>query len=74
MQSRMKVEDPRKVIYTVTTTATAEEWEKFRDALDTIPGPPYEVHHFRAQITDLLSQARKIYWPRQPEDKQHDQG
>ena len=67
----MKSEEPGKILFTVTTTGTAEEWESFREALDfvcqkslNIPAP---VYLFRNQITDLLAQARKIYWPAESE-------
>lgn len=70
MRSRLKVDGPNKIVYTLTTTATAEEWCQFRDALDNVArsaGAPDSVYHFRTQITDLLAQARKIYWPREEE-------
>lgn len=71
MKMRLKCEEPGDVVYTITTTATANEWERFRDRLDEIAmkslGPLDEVHKFRRQVDDLLGQARKIYWPSESE-------
>ncbi len=73
MKSRLKAEEPGQIVYTVTTTGTAKEWEDFRDALDFVANKsisvPDAVHHFRSQINDLLAQARKIYWPRVTESE-----
>lgn len=67
MNSRMCVETPGEIVYTVTTTATAAEWERFREALDFVASKslnvPDSVYHFRRQLDSLLAQARKIYWP-----------
>lgn len=67
MDIRLKCETPQEIVYTITATATAGEWERFRDALDEASMksllPLTEVHAFRHRITDVLAQARKIYWP-----------
>lgn len=68
MKMRMSCEDPNKISFAITTTATAGEWGHFRDCLDDlvmkslIPNKDI-VYAFRNQINDLLGQARKIYWP-----------
>jgi len=66
VKMRLKCEEPGDVVYTITTTATAREWEEFRTALDELAmkslGPLDKVHAFRRQIDELLGQARKIYW------------
>lgn len=75
MEMRMKVEDPGKIVYTLTATATAAEWDSFREALDFVANKsvrvPDSVYHFRSQIDDLLGQARKIYWPAHDSGDEH---
>jgi|SRR6267142_3095995 len=70
MKMRLKCEDPEKIVFTVTTTATAQEWEQFRDCLDEVVNksllPKTLVYGFRNQVNDLLAQARRIYWPADP--------
>ena len=67
MEMRLKCEAPGEIVYTVMVTATAKEWETFRDTLDETAMRSLKsleaVHRFRSQINDLLAQARKIYWP-----------
>lgn len=73
MISRMKVEDPETIRFTITTTASAQEWENFREALDFVSNKslkvPDAVYHYRNQIDDLLAQARKVYWAKTEEKK-----
>lgn len=65
MDCRLKCEKPEDIVYTMSVTATAKEWEKLRDQLDKIGATiPWPVSTLRSQIDDLLGQARKIYWPR----------
>jgi len=46
-------------MYTMTITASAKEWESLRDQLSN-KWPSWELS---SQVTDLLAQARKVYWP-----------
>ena len=63
MQTRLKCEKPDDIEFTVTITMTAKEWEKLRDQLDTMEKvASYPSNRLVYQITDLLAQARKIYW------------
>lgn len=66
MKMRLKCEEPKQVVYTVTCTATAAEWEHFRERLDDVvmkmTSPGDLVYAFRRQVDDLLAQARKVYW------------
>lgn len=65
MQCRLKCEKPEDIVYTVTVTATAKEWEQLRDQLDKLgPALGWPARTIRDEIDDLLAQARKIYWPR----------
>lgn len=59
MDFRLKCENPKDIVYTMTMTATAEEWEELRDQLKH-QWPSFKLSN---SIDDLLSQARKIYWP-----------
>lgn len=59
MDCRLKCERPEAIVYTMTITASAKEWESLRDQLKE-EWPGWELSR---QIDDLLSQARKIYWP-----------
>lgn len=72
MKMRLKCEDPEKIVFTVTATATAREWEVFREVLDEIVMKSMLskelVYAFRSQVNDLLAQARKIYWASEPSD------
>jgi hypothetical protein len=76
MKMRLKCEEPKQVVYTITCTATAAEWENFRECLydftmKSLIGHRDMVYAFRNQIDDLLAQARKIYWT---DDSQADGG
>lgn len=58
MRARLKCEDPGEIEYTVTITMKAKEWEDFREQLKAV----WPSSWLASRITDLLSQARKIYW------------
>lgn len=68
MNLRLKCENPGKIEFTIVATMTAEEWEKLRDQLEKAKPEHYDGYEpggrFVRQIDDLLSQARKTYWPR----------
>lgn len=63
MHTRLKVEKPEKIEYTLTITMEAGNWEKLRDQLDkSTLSQSYPAYTLRVKIDDLLAQARKIYW------------
>lgn len=65
MQTRLKVEKPDEIEYTLTITMKAGEWGRLRDQLDASNlSTSYPAYAMRRQIDDLLAQARKIYWPK----------
>jgi len=67
----MKVEKPGDIEYTLTITMKAASWELLRDQLEAVPGSAqfeYPGWQLRREITDLLAQARKIYWPNPPRE------
>ena len=63
MACRLKCEKPGKIEYTLTITMKAEDWEQLRDQLDKLPYYEWPTSDLKRHITDLLGQARKIYWP-----------
>ena len=64
MHCRMKVEKPDDIEYTLTITMKASDWGKLRDQLDASNlSQSYPAYTMRAQVNDLLAQARKVYWP-----------
>lgn len=64
MDCRLKCEKPGDIVYTLTVTMKADQWEKLRDQLDASSlSQSYPAYNLRREITDLLGQARKIYWP-----------
>lgn len=62
MQCKLKCEKPEDIVYTMTITMTAKEWEQLRDQL-TMKWPSSQLSSW---VSDLLGQARKIYWPAEP--------
>lgn len=63
MKCRLKCENPGEIVYTIVLTTTAKEWEKLREQLNN----DYPAFQLKSAITDVLAQARKIYWA---EDKE----
>lgn len=59
MEARLKVEKPEFIVYTVTISMSAKDWEALRDQLIQ-RWPSGELGTI---IDDLLAQARKVYWP-----------
>lgn len=67
MQCRLKCENPADIEYTVTITMKAGDWEKLREQLDASQlSTSYPSWTLIREIDDLLRQARKIYWPKEP--------
>lgn len=66
MDFRLKCEKPGEILFTLTATMTADEWEKVRERLDCSGTPYFEPGgKLRSAINNLLGQARRIYWPTQ---------
>lgn len=75
MEFRLKCEKPEEILYTVTATMTAHQWEEIREYLDKGEAPHYGPGSaLRSAINDLLAQARKIYWPTPPTPSRASQG
>ena len=70
MGSRFKAEKPESHQYTMTITMSLEDWMQVRDELCGAKGysgfPSSKVVRL---IDDMTSQAKKIYWPEEPEDQ-----
>lgn len=64
MKTRLKCENPGEILYTVTITGTAKEFEDLREQLET----KWPAMYLTRQINDLLGQARKIYWAKEAEE------
>lgn len=62
MKARLCVTEPEAMSYTMTLTASVDEWGRLRDQLDQLPVHAYQAGELRRLITDLIAQARKIYW------------
>ncbi len=58
-------EEPDKIAFRLTIVATAKEFEQLRDQLDGITAHPCSA--FKYSLNDVLSQARKLFWSRDPE-------
>jgi len=66
MDCQLKCEKPGDIVYTLTITMKAVDWEKLRDQLDASKwSASYPSWQLRREIFDLLGQARNIYWPNQ---------
>lgn len=63
MKCRLTCENPADIVYTLTVTMTAGEWERLRNQMEQID-ISWPAIDLQRQITDLLSQARKVYWPK----------
>lgn len=65
MRTRLLVENPNDIVFTLKIEATTREFERIRDILDRVPssqdGWP-EAHSLVRQLNDLLAQARRIFW------------
>ena len=68
MEFRLRCEKPEEIVYTITATMTAKEWEEIRESLDASKAPHWHpAGKLINAITDVLAQARKIYWPNSPD-------
>lgn len=67
MEFRLKCEKPGDILYTLTATMTADQWEKVRERLQEANAPCFEPGgQLIDAINNLLTQARRIYWPAEP--------
>ncbi len=66
MRCRLGCEKPDDIEYTLHITMAAKDWEKLREQLQVNPRWEWPASEMIAQITDMLAQARKIYWPAEP--------
>lgn len=63
--ARFLAENPDQIVFTMKLTMTAKEWCDLRDDLEN---GKYTSSQLKWAITDLLSQARKTFYP-QKEDE-----
>lgn len=59
--ARFLAENPDTIVFTMKLTMTAKEWCELRDHLAT---SGYVANRVNSSITDLLSQARKTFYPK----------
>lgn len=64
MKTHLMVENPGEVEMTMKITMKVRDWEKLREQLAN-DWPAWDLSR---NITDLLGQARKIFYPTQPEE------
>ena len=64
MGTRFKAEKPGTHEYTMVMTMDLDDWRQLRDQLcgDKIYAP-WPASNLTSAITDMVSQAEKIYWP-----------
>ena len=60
MKCRFSCEKPDEITFTMTITMSAKEWCDLRDQLQQ----KWPSSSLSSSISDLLAQARKIYWPK----------
>lgn len=70
ISSRFKVENPDSIVMTLTMSMTVKEWTELRDQLSQNGSAAWPAWQVQAHITDLIAQARKIYWPSADADKE----
>ena len=69
--NRFSAENPEKHRYTLTMTYTIEDWIRISDKLHDGHVPDSHASmSFRSQITDMVSQAKAIYWPEEQDNDQ----
>lgn len=65
MRTRLCTEKPDEITFSLTIVATAKEFEQLRDQIADINRHP--TSELGYALNDVLAQARKIYWARDPE-------
>lgn len=65
MRTRICTEKPETIVFRLTLEATANEFEQLRDQLENITAHP--ASELKYALTDVLAQARKIFWAREPD-------
>lgn len=68
MRCILCTDKPDEITFRLTIVATVKEFESLRDQLERITAHP--ASELRYGLTDVLSQARKIYWGK--ESDSHD--
>lgn len=66
MRARLKCEKPDDIVFEMTIVMTAREWCELRDQLNS----KWPSSQLSTWINDLLGQARKIYWAKDPDQSQ----
>lgn len=70
MRTQLKAHNPGEIEFTLSTTMPAREWEALRDQLEKLgPVLPWPACDLRREINDLLSQARRTYFPTVPSEE-----
>jgi hypothetical protein len=64
MQGKFQIEDPKKIVATLTLTTSIKEWCELRDQLQH-KWPSSDLVYL---IDDVLSKAQKIFWADVKED------
>lgn len=71
MECRLKCEKPGDIVYTLTVTMKASEWERLREQLRAGKDSYcYPAQGLVGEIDNLLGQARKIFWTQTAPDHQ----
>ena len=65
MKARMSLTEPREIEASLTITMKVKEWEQLRDQLNG-SWPSWKLS---AHITDLLSQVRRIVYPKSEDEE-----
>jgi hypothetical protein len=64
MKARLKCLNPGEIEYEMSITMTAAHWDRLRAQLDSAKDSmSYPGADLRRKIDDLLTQARKVYYP-----------
>ncbi len=63
MRAFLSTDKPDEITFRLTLVASAKEFEQMRDLLDRITAHP--VSELKYALTDVLAQARKIYWAKE---------
>ena len=66
MQIKMRCENPEDIVYSMTITMRARDWEDLKGQLSE----KWPSWNLSLQISDLLMQARRVYCPKPVETKE----
>lgn len=65
MRTRICTDKPETITFRLTIEATAREFEQLRDQMEGLTAHP--ASELKYALTDVLAQARKIFWAREPD-------